>query len=75
MVVHRLYHALHRLPLSEQQKVLLGVTTICAICAIPVLSKNRAKPGHGLFDSEKPQEVELAQEEARRKKLNIGDRT
>ena len=57
------------------RQVLLGVTTICAICAIPVLSKNRAKPGHGLFDSEKPQEVELAQEEARRKKLNIGDRT
>ncbi|CAN0055517.1 unnamed protein product, partial [Laminaria digitata] len=56
-------------------QVLLGVSTICAICAIPVLSKNRAKPGHGIFDSEKPQEVELAQEEARRKKLNIGDRT
>lgn len=61
------------LPLPRQ--VLLGVTTICAICSIPVLSKNRAKPGHGIFDSEKPQEVALAQEEARRKKLNIGDRT
>lgn len=56
-------------------QVLLGVTTICAICAIPVLRPNRPKPGHGLFDSEKPQAVELAQEEARRKKLNIGDRT
>lgn len=55
-------------------QVFLGVGTICAVCAVPVLGKNRPKPGHGLFDSEKPQEVELAQEEARRKKLNLGDR-
>ncbi|CAN0038835.1 unnamed protein product [Pylaiella littoralis] len=74
MVASRLYRALIALPLTEQQKVLLGVTTICAVCAIPVLRPNRPKPGHGLFDSEKPQEVELAQEEARRKKLNLGDR-
>ncbi|CAM9414264.1 unnamed protein product [Scytosiphon promiscuus] len=75
MVATRLYRALARLPLTEQQKVLIGVTTICAVCAIPVFRPNRPKPGHGLFDSEKPQEVELAQEEARRQKLNIGDRT
>ncbi|CAN0178834.1 unnamed protein product [Ectocarpus sp. 4 AP-2014] len=75
MVATRLYRALVGLPLTEQQKVFVGVTTICAICAIPVLRPNRPKPGHGLFDSEKPQAVELAQEEARRKKLNVGNRT
>lgn len=52
----------------------VGVSAICAICAVPLLRKEQPKPGHGLFDSEKPQEVELAQEAQRREKLNIGGR-
>lgn len=56
-------------------QVFVGVITVCAVSAYPVFRKGRPKPGHGLFDCEKPQAIELAQEEARRKKLNLGDRT
>jgi hypothetical protein len=31
----------------------------------------KTKPGHGLFDSEKPQDIELAQEQQRKEKLGM----
>lgn len=54
----------------------MGVALVCTVAAVPMLVERPTKPGHGLFDSEKPQEVELAQEARRREELGVvGTRT
>ncbi|CAN0228460.1 unnamed protein product [Discosporangium mesarthrocarpum] len=65
MVVQRL---LNQLPLGQNGKVFVGTAVICSICAIPLMGE-RPKPGHGIFDSQRPQEIEMAQEEERKKLL------
>ncbi|KAG5190800.1 hypothetical protein JKP88DRAFT_231909 [Tribonema minus] len=61
---------LGKLPLGESGQALVGTAIVCAICAIPMINR-KTKPGHGLFDSEKPQEIEQAQDAQRKATLGV----
>ncbi|CAM9793240.1 unnamed protein product, partial [Choristocarpus tenellus] len=69
MVLQTIHRLFNKLPMGQNGKVFVGTSAICVLCAIPLMRKERPKPGHGLFDSEKPQEVELAQEAARKQAM------
>uniref|UniRef100_M4C4E7 Uncharacterized protein n=1 Tax=Hyaloperonospora arabidopsidis (strain Emoy2) TaxID=559515 RepID=M4C4E7_HYAAE len=61
---------LEKLPLSQGGKVFVGTSLCLAICAYPVIRKQR-KTGHDLFSSERPQDIVDQEVKARREKLNI----
>ncbi|CAI5715681.1 unnamed protein product [Hyaloperonospora brassicae] len=61
---------LEKLPLSQSGKVFVGTSLCLAICAYPIVQKQR-KAGHDLFSSEQPQAIVDQEVRARREKLNI----
>jgi hypothetical protein len=45
---------------------------IGGLCAIPMVNR-KTKPGHGMFDSERPQDISQAQERERKENLGMSD--
>jgi hypothetical protein len=56
-------------PLSQ---VVAGVVFIGGLCAIPMVNR-KTKPGHGMFDSERPQDISQAQERERKENLGMSE--
>ena len=51
-------------------QVLVGFLFFAGICAIPYMGK-KTKPGHGLLDSEKPQDIQVEQDKQHKARVNV----
>ena len=61
MVLNRLVNAI---PGSQGTKVFVGTTVALGLCALSFFGGKAKKSGHGAFDSDRPQAVQLSMDEA-----------
>ena len=66
MVLNRLVNAI---PGSQGTKVFVGTTVALGLCALSFFGGKAKKSGHGAFDSDRPQAVQLSMDEAEKNRL------